>query len=379
MVAVLLIGAMTTASFWILLPFLPALLWATMIVVATRPLMLHIQERLWGKRMLAVVAMTAAWVLVFVVPLSLAVATIVENANAIAGWWRTLADFTVPPPPDWLEKVPLVGPDLSDTWQQALAAHPEELTARLSPYVGMIIRWFVDQVGNFAGIFFNFLLTVVIAAILYARGEVAADGVNRFAQRVAGLRGENAARLAAQAIRAVALGIIVTAIIQSALSWIGLAVAGVPYATLLTALVFMLTVAQIGTIPVLVCSVIWLYWKGDLGWATALLVWTVIVGSIDNFLRPILIKRGADLPLLLIFAGVIGGLVAFGIIGVFIGPVVLAVSYTLLVAWVNDADLGAVPYTRMPTKSALPSAESGKGALHSEHEDEEEKHATEEY
>ena len=357
--SVLFISALIGSTFWILQPFLPALLWATMIVIATRPLMLHLQERLWGKRALAVAVMIVVLLLLFVVPLSLAIVNIVENADRIAGWWTALQEFRVPPPPDWLAQIPLVGSEPTATWEQVAAAHPEEATARLTPYVGKFIRWIVNETGNAAVVSVNFVLTVIIAAILYSKGEVAAYGVTSFAQRVAGARGENATRLAAQAIRAVALGIVVTALIQSALSGMGLAVAGVPYAAFLTALIFILTIAQIGTVPVLICAVIWLYWKGDVGWGTALLVWTLIMGSLDNFLRPILIKRGANLPLLLIFAGVIGGLMAFGIIGIFIGPVVLAVSYTLLVAWVRDADLQTEPLV-IPVSQAVSGEDAGK-------------------
>jgi predicted PurR-regulated permease PerM len=128
---------------------------------------------------------------------------------------------------------------------------------------------------------------------------------------------------------------VVTALAQSALGGVGLLVAGVPAVGLLTALMFMLCIAQIGPVLVLVPVVVWLYWSDQNLWGTVLLVWTILVGAMDNFVRPVLIRRGADLPLLLIFAGVIGGLIAFGVIGLFIGPVVLAVTYTLLGDWVS--------------------------------------------
>jgi len=187
-------------------------------------------------------------------------------------------------------------------------------------------------------VFVQFLLTIVIAAIMYANGERAAAGVRSFGRRLAGPRGEDSFRLAGQAIRGVALGVVVTAIAQSVAGGIGLAVAGVPFAAILTAVMFMLAIAQLGPVLVLAPAVIWVYWSGSTGWGTFLLIWTVAVGAMDNFLRPILIKRGADLPLLLIFAGVIGGLMAFGLIGIFVGPVVLAVGYTLLEAWVSEEE-----------------------------------------
>jgi predicted PurR-regulated permease PerM len=334
--AVLFIAILIGFSFWILRPFLGAIVWATMIVVATWPLMVAAQARLWGKRALAVTVMTLALLLVLVVPLSLAIGTIVANADTIAGWAKSLATFKVPPPPEWLGKLPVVGGKALLAWEQVAAAGIEELAAKAAPYAGSVTRWFVAEVGSFGMVFVQFLLTIVIAAIMYANGERAAASVRRFGRRLAGPRGEDSVRLAGQAIRGVALGVVVTALAQSVTGGIGLAVAGVPFAAILTAVMFMLAIAQLGPVLVLAPAVIWVYWSGSTGWGTFLLIWTVAVGTMDNFLRPILIKKGADLPLLLIFAGVIGGLMAFGLIGIFVGPVVLAVGYTLLEAWVSE-------------------------------------------
>jgi predicted PurR-regulated permease PerM len=137
----------------------------------------------------------------------------------------------------------------------------------------------------------------------------------------------------------VALGVGVTALVQALLGGLGMAMAGVPFAGLLTAVMFMLCIAQVGPMPVLLGAAGWAFWDGSTGWAVFLVVWALVVGTLDNFLRPVLIKMGADLPLLLIFAGVIGGLFAFGLVGIFVGPVVLAVGYTLLEAWMGDIDL----------------------------------------
>jgi predicted PurR-regulated permease PerM len=168
-------------------------------------------------------------------------------------------------------------------------------------------------------------------------GEAARDSLLRFGRRLGGERGANALILAGQAIRAVALGVVVTALAQTLLAGIGLAAAGVPFAGLLTGAILLLCIAQVGPMPVLIPAVIWLFWKDATAWGTALLVWTAIVGTMDNVLRPILIRKGADLSLLLIFAGVIGGLIAFGIIGLFVGPVVLAVAFTLLKQWIDGS------------------------------------------
>jgi predicted PurR-regulated permease PerM len=266
--------------------------------------------------------MTLLVLLVLVVPLSLAIATLVENAQQIVSWGRFVASFEVPPPPDWVPNLPLIGHKLDQAWMQLAVAGTQELTAKVAPYAGDLTKWFAREVGSFGLVFVQFLLT--------------AEEMLRFGRRLAGERGEGAVVLAGQAVRAVALGVGITAFVQSVLGGIGLAIAGVPFAPVLTALMFMLCIAQLGPTLVLAPAVVWLYWSGDTGWGTFLLVWTVIVGTMDNFLRPLLIKQGADLPLLLILAGVIGGLLAFGLVGIFVGPVVLAVSYTLLEAWLRD-------------------------------------------
>jgi predicted PurR-regulated permease PerM len=335
--AVLFIGGLILASFWILRPFLAAIIWSTMIVVATWPVMLAIQHRLWNKRSLAVTVMTAALLLVFVAPFSAAIGTIVANADEIAGWAKGFSELKLPPPPPFVEQIPLVGDRVAALWQQYAARGFEDLAHIVAPYGGQITRWFVAEVGGFGLVSVQFLLTIVISAILYTTGEDAARWVRRFGRRLAGDRGNDVVRLAGQAIRGVALGVVVTALVQSLLGGIGLAIAGVPFVAVLTAVMFMLALAQIGAVPVLVCALAWLWWKDATAWFFALLVWTLIVGSLDNVLRPILIKKGADLPLLLIFAGVIGGLFAFGLLGLFVGPVLLAVAYTLLDAWVAEA------------------------------------------
>jgi predicted PurR-regulated permease PerM len=281
--------------------------------------------------------MTIVLLMVIFVPLITGIIAIAGKADEIASRVKTLSAITIPPPPDWVSNIPLAGRKIAERWQQYAALSNEELSAQITPYVQNALRWFVAKAGSMAAMILQFLLTVIIAAVMYAKGEVAAAGLRKFARRLAGERGEETAVLAAKACRGVALGIVVTAIIQSAIGGIGLLIAGVPAAPVLTAIMFMLCLAQLGPILVLIPSVIWVYWSGQALWGTVLLVISIFAAAIDNFLRPLLIKKGVDLPLLLIFAGVIGGLIAFGVIGLFIGPVVLAVTLTLLQAWVSDS------------------------------------------
>jgi predicted PurR-regulated permease PerM len=326
------LGALIVSVLWILRPFLVPMTWATMIVVASWPLLLRAQAWLGGRRSLAVTAMTLVLLLVLVVPLGFATVAIAAHAKEIVDWSQWLATLPLPQPPGWIEAHL---PGLATRWRGLAATGREEVAGLVLPYTRAVVLWFVAQVGGVARLLLEFLLTVVVAAILYARGEAAARGVIRFAWRLAGPRGENAVRLAGQAIRAVALGVVVTAMIQAAAVGLGLALVGVPFAAVLGLVTFILSVAQIGAGLVLIPAVVWVYVTSGPVWGTGLLVWGILCMTFDNFLRPFLIKHGADLPLLLIFAGVIGGLIAFGVVGLFIGPVVLAVAHTLLAAWVS--------------------------------------------
>jgi len=335
--AVIFVVALIGSSIWILRPFLGPMVWATSIVVATWPMMITVQDWLWGKRSLALAVMTLLLLCILIVPLTLAIGTIVSNADEIVDWTKSLAAFKTPSPPEWVASLPLVGAKAVELWRHIAAAGLQELAPRAAPYAGSVIKWFAGQVGGVGILLVEFLLTIILAAAMYANGERATARIMRFGRRLAGAGGENAVLLAGQTIRGVALGVVVTALAQAIWSGVGLAIAGVPYAAVLTAVMLLLSIAQIGVVPVLGTVVVWLYWTGDSTWGTFLLVWTILAATMDNFLRPMLIKRGADLPLLLVFAGVVGGLLAFGLIGIFVGPVILAVANTLLAAWIDDA------------------------------------------
>lgn len=335
LLAALFLLALIATSLWILQPFIGAAIWAVMVVVASWPVLLWL-ERLFGRRRApAVAAMTLLLLLLFVVPLVMAIVTVVTHADEIVGLAKVVAGLRLPQAPGWLVDLPVIGARLAELWQQVATQGFDSLLAQLEPYAGEVTKWFVGKVGGLGFLAAQLLLTLLLAALMYAAGEPAAQAVRRFGFRLAGEHGENAVLLAGQAIRGVALGVGGTAVVQSVLAGLGLAVAGVPFAGLLTAVMFMLCLAQLGPLLVLVPAVFWVYSTGSVGWGTFLLVCAVLVSTLDNVLRPILIRRGADLPLLLIFAGVIGGLLGFGLIGIFVGPVVLAVAYKLLQSWLE--------------------------------------------
>jgi predicted PurR-regulated permease PerM len=330
------IVALVFTSVWIFRPFIGALIWATTIVVATWPLLLGLQRILWGRRALAVMLLSIVLLGVLFVPFVLSIAAIVANVDVIAAEAQSLAGFQVPPLPDWVARLPVVGTNLSRAWDQFVGVELQALIAKGAPYAAQATKWAVAGLGGVGLALIQFLLTIVFAAILWTNGEQALAMVRRYARRLAGERGEGSLRLAGQAIRGVALGVVVTALAQSLLGGIGILIAGVPFVPLLTAVMFMLCIAQVGPFLVLLPAVFWVFGTGNHVAGILLLLWTIFVGTIDNFLRPVLIRKGADLPLLLVFAGVIGGLISFGLLGIFVGPVVLAVTHTLAEAWASE-------------------------------------------
>jgi predicted PurR-regulated permease PerM len=335
---VLTIGLLIIAAFWIARPFLLPLIWAGMIVSATWPILLRLERRLWGRRSLAVAAMTALLVLLVLAPLILTISILVGNTDRILQWIESLGNLTLLLQPDWLESVPGVGPKLATLWRSYTMDGAEGLPEKIAPYAKEIAVWLFNQIGNPAIILFDVLLTVIISGILYSTGETAAQSVLRFAHRLAGERGERIVVLAAKSVRGLALGVVVTAVAQSAAAGIGLAIAGIPAVLILTPLMFMLCLAQLGPSPVLVPAVIWLFWRDATGWAAFLGIWTILVTPIDNILRPMLIRKSVDMSIFVVLPGVIGGLMTLGIIGIFVGPVVLAVAFNLMEAWIKEGE-----------------------------------------
>ncbi len=213
----------------------------------------------------------------------------------------------------WLNTIPVIGAKLYAGWHNLLDMGDGD-HGKVRPYIGTTTTWFVGRAAHIGRFMVHCALMLLFSALLYWRGEQVGQGIRHFATRLAGVRGDAAVLLAAQAIRAVALGVVVTALVQAVLGGIGLAVSGVPYATLLTVLMILSCLVQLGPLPVLIPAIIWLYWTGDTTSGTVLLVWSGVVGTLDNVIRPMLIRMGADLPLILILSGVIGGLIAFGMI-----------------------------------------------------------------
>lgn len=338
---VLFIMGLILASLWILKPFLTALIWATMIVIATWPMLLTLQARMGGKRGPAAAVFTIGLLLVLIVPLTAAAGTIIAHLDDIQATVTSLKNASIPPPPAWVSELPLVGKQAAAQWRALAAEGSEGVLSRIAPYAGRGVEWIAGTLGSLGGMVVQFLLIVALSGLLYMNGETAAGGVLAFSNRLAGDRGVKATYLAAGSIRGVAMGVLVTALIQTCIAGAGLLICSVPAAMLLVSAILVLCLAQLGPTLIMIPAVIWKFHSGDPAWGSVLLVFALVSGGIDNFVRPVLIRRGADLPLLLIFAGVLGGMISGGIMGIFVGPVVLAVAHTLLRDWIGSPAKGA--------------------------------------
>jgi predicted PurR-regulated permease PerM len=343
---VIFIAMLLAGSFWTLLPFLGGVIWAATVVIATWPLLLRMRDKTPKRPWVAVAIMTSLTLLAVILPFGLAVSTLLDVAHRGPEVLGDIFTRGIGPAPEWLGNVPVAGKHLVAKWNEIAAGGRDGLIAAAQPYMGAAAQWAISVTGGIGIVAVNILLTIVLVAIFYSQGEIAARGALAFGQRLGGERGMEVMRLAAQAVRSVALGVVVTALVQAVLAGLALWICGIPKPAVFAALVFMLGIAQLGPLPIMVPAIGWLFWTDQPGWGTVLIVLAIPIGALDNVLRPILIRRGVQLPMLLIIAGVIGGLIGFGVMGLFVGPVLLAATYTLAKSWVSEGlqpDSGGQP------------------------------------
>ncbi|QCI17533.1 AI-2E family transporter YdiK [Buchnera aphidicola (Acyrthosiphon lactucae)] len=333
------IVSMGVISFLVIHPFILGFSWASMIVIATWPLMLKIQKFLGGKRSLAVLMMIIILLLLFIIPVFFLVNSLIATSIPLIHW---LGSNTLEfPELLWLQDIPLIGKKIFISYQKLLDSDGGELIREVKPYMGRTTEFFIIQVKNCGLFVIHLLLMLFFSALLYWNGEKISSAIRHFAMQLSKKNGEAIILLATQAVRAVALGVAVTAFIQALLSGIGLLISGVPYWALLMIIIFFSCLIQLGPLPILIPSIMWLYWNNNTTWGTILLIWSCLVFILDHILRPFFIRIGADLPILLTLSGVIGGLLAFGIIGLFVGPVVLVIFYRLIISWMYGVSIAS--------------------------------------
>uniref|UniRef100_A0A8H9YNN0 AI-2E family transporter YdiK n=1 Tax=Pseudomonas tritici TaxID=2745518 RepID=A0A8H9YNN0_9PSED len=333
---IIIILTLLCSALWILHPFLLSIVWAGLIVIATWPLYTTVQRKLGGRRKLAITAMMVFLMTIFLLPIIFSAGMLSTLLEDLLQWLMHL-DKSHLPSLDFLTHIPLVGDHLHRKWLALIHENAERIFGTLKPWITKVILLLAHGLSQFGALFVNGLMMLLACLAFYLYGTTITRGLRQFAFRIAGARGDNAVLLAGTTIQAVAMGVVLTAVIQSAFAGLGLAVCHIPSSALLTGIIFVLCLMQLGPVIIMLPALIWLFYLGEHWNGAVLLVWTVIAGSLDNILKPILIKRGADTSLLLIMTGVIGGMLTWGMIGLMIGPVLLAVSWKLLSTWVSEA------------------------------------------
>ncbi|HEX5817385.1 MAG TPA: AI-2E family transporter, partial [Gemmatimonadales bacterium] len=271
-VSVLVVLLLAGTSLWILAPFLPAFIWGATIAAATWPLLLTLERRLGGRRGRAATAMTLVMLLVFFVPLLVLVTSLVDHAGDVASMGAELARSGLPTAPAWVHGLPLVGSRIAEKWDGMAAMPGNELMGVVKPWLAQASSWLLAKAGGLVMLMLQFLLTVIITTLLFLHGEKAAAAAIAVARKLGGDDGEELIVLAGRSVRGVALGVVLTALVQTVLSAIALFATGVPGTGLLSGAVLVLCLAQLGPLLVLAPSVAWLYWTGHTTAGTVLLV-----------------------------------------------------------------------------------------------------------
>lgn len=328
-----LLAGLAYACFVIIAPFLGAIVWAAIIAVSVLPLQQWLEQRLQGKSRRAALLLMTVLALLLVLPLLVLVNSLVDLVPRVSGLVLQLAGW-LQNPPAWLQNVPV----LDKAVREIMGSGGMALVERVKPYINQIAVWGLGQGAHLTVVVMQMLLAFVLAGVfLIGRHDMVAL-LRQLVRRVGGGPNEVLVGVAERTIRGVMVGVVGTALLQALLAVIGFALAGVPAVALLGMITFVLAVMQLPTIIVILPIAGWLYATGSTGWAIFLLVWGfVVVGSVDNFVRPLLISQEAKLPLSLIFVGVLGGMLAWGFLGIFLGATLLALAYTLFSSWLQLA------------------------------------------
>jgi predicted PurR-regulated permease PerM len=335
-IALFLIGALFFACLQITAPFLRAFTWAIIMAVSTWPLFLQLRQRLGERKKLAAIVMAMTLVLAFLLPGTLLVASLTDSIKSVAALATDLTTMKLPDLPTWVTGLPIVGERLDSGWQSARTDMGME---KLQPYIIAATQWLLAQGAQLGLTLLEFLLAIVFTGVLYVTGESLTTLVQRFAARVGGERSLNLLPVAVQTIRSVAFGVIGTALIQAVLSVGSFVIAGVPGVAVLGLFCFVFAMLQIGTGLVWLPVAVWLAYQDQKGWAIFIVGSGLFINIMDNVIKPYLISRqGAGIPTILIFIGVLGGLIAWGFIGIFLGATLLAIGYTVLRSWLDQAD-----------------------------------------
>lgn len=331
----ILLLALLGASLWVLAPFWSALFWASVLAFASWPLMRILTRAFKGRESLAAGVLTLCWIGLVAVPLVLLgfnLADHIRDANTLI---KGLQVTGLPAPPTWLAGVPLVGDRLVSLWE-TIDQQGAAFFASVRPYFGQVGNWLLERSAQIGGSMLELALSLVLVFFFYRDGPRISFFVRSLLERLIGDRADHYLHLIAGTVQRVVNGVIGTAAAQAVLAYIGFLIAGVPGALLLALLTFGASLIMFPPL-VWIPAVAWLAWNGDVGMAVFMGVWgALVISGVDNILKPYLISRGGNLPLVVVLLGVFGGILTFGFMGLFLGPTLLAVAYNLVSDWVAN-------------------------------------------
>ena len=323
---------LTAACLKILLPFLPLVAWGIIIAIAVFPAYRWLRRMVGGRGSLAATIFTLLFLAILIVPIVLLAETMVGGVQTLAAHVKD-GSFSIPPPPDSVGTWPIIGAPLQKLWTKAST----DLTGLLqsqAPKITSLVPGLLSASASLGLTVLQFVLSILVAGVLLAKASGCATVSHSLANRLFGDRGPEFEDLAGSTIRSVTNGILGVAVIQTFLAGLGFVVAGLPGAGLWTLIFLFAAVLQAGGI-ILIPAVIYMFAIASTTKAVLFLLWCIVVGLIDNVLKPLLLGRGVAVPIAVVFLGAIGGFIAMGIIGLFVGAIVLSVGYKLFLAWLE--------------------------------------------
>jgi len=329
-IALLIIGSIV-----IVLPFLPAILWALVFAVTVWPFFLKVEKGLGGKTGLAALIITFLLAMIFFLPFVYVGSKVVGQASNAFDYVQGLLEKGMGAPPVWLKGVPLVGEKLVGMWRDFSQDTPK-LIEVIKPHIKSVLGSMVSAGTGMARVFLLTILSLFFLFFLLKEGCAIRNSLERMAVRLGGEKGRHLLFVAGTTMRSVVYGILGAAILQGIMAIVGLWISGVPNPVFIGAVAGLFALVPVGLIQVILlpCAAWLIFYNGQVGWGIFLAIWSFfVIGNVDNVIQPMLISRGANIPFLVILLGVVGGLAASGILGLFIGATLLSVFYTMLREW----------------------------------------------
>ena len=329
---------LTLGCLFVLKPFLPAILFAAAVVISSWPLYLRLLTAMHGRRTPAALTMTLSLTLLVIIPLAIVAYNLADDVATTFGQMRNALEHGELLPPAWIRDIPFLG-DTIDTYLRELVASREQMLALAQRMIEPARHWLLAGGLMLGTGVVQMSLAAFVSFFLYRDGKSLIAVIGVAMAKVMGEGAESVSDTVSQTTRGVMYGLLGTALAQGLVAAIGFFIAGVPAVPLLSVLVFVLSLIPVGPPIVWGSAALWLFSQGETGWGVFMVIWgTVLISGVDNVVRPMLISRGTSLPFLLTLLGVLGGVIAFGFVGMFIGPVLLAVGYSLMSEWTGTRD-----------------------------------------